>query len=332
MTKKGLHILNRKLAAAASASTASRSAKGKKRAREDDDEQEEPAMKKPKVASVPVREVDASNSRGRIKTYSSNAKKAKRAVSRESSEDAEKRKRGRPRVSSPSRTLKAKVKVEEHVAEQDKSLFAQPRAVNGRFGKKSPKKVVDSKSQSSSSRKVPEDSDHEGDFNSRSTLRRKRSHDSLEDVEESPKKKIDSSDKEPEAFHTTQRIVPRPVSGFRGGRLFSNPNPQQFALYAWAGPLILDDSSSSDDEKHPETPEDDQSITASVVSAEDDPLPFFPLPTLLSKAPLSYKPSPHSFGAARHRNLWAQLQNRVEVPKLQIVDTEVNSYHLSLWC
>ena len=43
---------------------------------------------------------------------------------------------------------------------------------------------------------------------------------------------------------TVQRVLPRPMSGFRGGGLTFNPNPLQYALHAWAGPVVLDDSSS----------------------------------------------------------------------------------------
>jgi len=124
----------------------------------------------------------------------------------------------------------------------------------------------------------------------------------VEDLEEPPKKKSASEQNQDSVVQVegpAQKVLPRPVSGFRGGRLFSNPNPLRFALHAWAGPLILDESS-SDDEKAPETPDDGLSSAADIAPAEElmDSM-FLPSSILPRAPPLTCKPSPFVFAKNR---------------------------------
>ncbi|KAF8967844.1 hypothetical protein BDZ97DRAFT_472657 [Flammula alnicola] len=302
VTHKGLPVLDRKLAAAASACS-SKSKKSKKHGREDEEEEEQRPLKRRKSEPEPLLH------KAKVtKTYSSSARKLRLDPL---PEPPTKRKRGRPRLSSPKRVVRPKVKVEEPAPEGEKSLLFQPRAVNGRFGKKdkSPRKNGESTSPTSSSsrkgRSGGQDSDDENDQRKWISPRRKRSSDNIEELEESPRKKA-TKQKQPLVEEdvreeaAAQRVLPRPLSGFRGGRLFSNPNPLQFALYAWAGPVVLDDSSSSDDEKHPETPEDADSITAGVITPEEDTPSFTPpAAVIIPRAPLTYKPSPFAFAKNR---------------------------------
>ena len=216
-----------------------------------------------------------------------------------------KRRRGRPRLSSPRAIARAKVKVEELQVEIP--VVAQPRATNGRFGKKDKsgrKSREFSGGTSTVARSIEDDDDLE--LKTRTSPRHKRGIDAVEDLEESPKKKsaskqdLDGGNDIIEVVRLegpAQKVLPRPASGFRGGRLFSNPNPLRFALHAWAGPLILDESS-SDDEKQPETPEDGLSSTAEIAPAEELSPSIF-LSSILPRAPLTYKPSPFVFAKNR---------------------------------
>jgi hypothetical protein len=229
------------------------------------------------------------------------------ALSRNTSEPA-KRKRGRPRLSSPQVMSKSKVKTEE--LQVDIPDVAQPRATNGRFGKKD-KSWRKSREYTVGSTVADDDDDLE--FR---TPRRKRGIDAVEDIEEPPKKRSASeqnpdSGNDLEVERPGQKVLPRPASGFRGGRLFSNPNPLRFALYAWAGPLILDESS-DDDEKHPETPEDGFSSAADIAPAEELMDPMF-LPSILPRAPpLTCKPSPFVFAKNRWNATSAALNKVVD--------------------
>ena len=214
-----------------------------------------------------------------------------------------KRRRGRPRLSSPRAIAKAQVKVEE--LQDDIPVVAQPRATNGRFEKKDKSRRKSRECSGVSSTVAKSDDDNDLGQNTR-TSRRKRAIDTVEDLEAPPKKKS-ASERNPgaEVEGPVQKVIPRPASGFRGGRLFSNPNPLQFALYAWAGPLILDESS-SDDEKQPETPEDGLSLAADIAPPEDLSPSMF-LPSILPRAPLTYKPSPFVFA----KNRWNATLNQV---------------------
>ena len=211
-----------------------------------------------------------------------------------------KRKRGRPRLSSPRVILKTQVKVEE--LQVDIPVVAQPRATNGRFGKKD--KSWRKSGEYTGVGSTVARSDDNNDLGSK-TPRRKRGIDSVEDFEEPPKKKSTSEQNGNKVIQViqvegpAQKVLPRPVSEFRGGRLFSNPNPLRFALHAWATPLILDESS-SDEEKQPETPEDGLSSAADIAPAEElmDSM-FLPSSILPRAPPLTCKPSPFVFAKNR---------------------------------
>ena len=209
-----------------------------------------------------------------------------------------KRKRGRPRLSSPRLISKTKVKIEE--LQVDIPVVAQPRATNGRFGKKD-KSWRKSHEYTAVGSTVADDDDDDVEPKS---PRRKRGIDAVQDFEEVPKKRSASeqnpnSGNDVEVVGSGQKVLPRPASGFRGGRLFSNPNPLRFALYAWAGPLILDESS-DDDEKQPETPEDSLSSVADIAPTEEITDSMFLPSSILPRAPpLTCKPSPFVFAKNR---------------------------------
>ena len=230
------------------------------------------------------------------------------ALDRNASEPA-KRKRGRPRLSSPRMISKPKVKIEEL---QVIPVVAQPRATNGRFGKKD-KSWRKSREYTAIGSTVADDDD---DLESESP-RRKRGIDVVEDFEEPPKKRSESeqnrnSGNDVDVVGPGQKVLPRPASGFRGGRLFSNPNPLRFALHAWAGPLILDESS-DDDEKQPETPEDGLSSAADIAPTEEmmDSM-FLPSSILPRAPPLTCKPSPFVFAKNRWNATSAALNKVVD--------------------
>ena len=273
---------------------------------EQDEEDERPFKRRksiigPKVSSAAYRAMTRGDEQEEEDRPSKKQKAAHELIApacgdRNASEPA-KRKRGRPRLSSPRVISKTKVKVEE--LQVDIPVVSQPRATNGRFGKKD-KSWRKSREYTGVGSTVAK-SDDDDDLGSK-TPRRKRGIDAVEDFEEPPKKKstseqnLDSGNDVIEVEGPAQKVLPRPVSGFRGGRLFSNPNPLRFALHAWAAPLILDESS-SDDEKQPETPEDGLSSAADIAPAEElmDSM-FLPLPRV---PPLTFKPSPFVFAKNR---------------------------------
>jgi hypothetical protein len=231
------------------------------------------------------------------------------ALLRETAEPV-KRKRGRPRLSSPRVISKPKVKIEE--LQVDIPVVAQPRATNGRFGKKD-KSWRKSREYTAVGSTVADDDD---DLESISP-RRKRGIDAVEDFEEPPEKRS-ASEQNPkdvndlEVIGPGQKVLPRPASGFRGGRLFSNPNPLRFALHAWASPLILDESS-DDDEKQPETPEDSLSSAADIAPTEESMDSMFIPSSILPRAPpLTCKPSPFVFAKNRWNATSATLNKVVD--------------------
>ncbi|KAF8161189.1 hypothetical protein B0H34DRAFT_699818 [Crassisporium funariophilum] len=334
VTNKSILSLNQKIAAAAAMASASTSKQSRKHQREAVEEPEERSLKRRKS------ELDPSLKSKVTKTYST---KAKRLEANPSSVSAPvlvdappKRKRGRPRLSSPKRIVKSAVKLEESAeAEMPTVVVIQPRAQNGRFGKKDrswrkSREMSGTTGKSSQTERSPEKGDSMG--GTRTSPRRKRSGDHLES-EESPRKRVAHdylpTRKEKQDEGPAQKVLPRPASGFRGGRLFSNPNPLRYALHAWAGPVILDDSSSSsDDEKHPETPEDDLSPAADIVSPEEDvstPL-FLPQPLIVPRAPLIYKPTPFAFA----KNRWNSGSTSFSQSSTRtLVETEITKKYAS---
>ena len=220
-----------------------------------------------------------------------------------------KRKRGRPRLSSARVISKTKVKIEE--LQVDIPVVAQPRATNGRFGKKDKSWRKSNEYTAVGSTGADDDDDLES-----KSPRRKRGIDTVEDFEEPPKKRSASDQNLNSGGNDVvvgpgQKVLPRPASGFRGGRLFSNPNPLRFALHAWAGPLILDESS-DDDEKQPETPEDGLSSAADIAPTEElmDSV-FLPSSILPRAPPLTCKPSPFVFAKNRWNATSAALNKVV---------------------
>lgn len=248
-----------------------------------------------------------------------------------------KRKRGRPRLSSPRYRSKAHVetevvvKVEEESVEASlKRTFSQPRATNGRFGRKDKPQRRPSDTATPGLTKSPKSpknkSDKRADEPSKGTWtspRRKRGNDAgLEELEDDRRRKVSRTQSDDlDAAKSHQKVMPRRTSGFKGGSLLSNPNPLRFALHAWAGPVVLDESSSEDDSSAPDTPEDILSPAPEIVTVEDDELSasaLLPAPPALH-APLIYKPSPFAFSKRR----WVALSGlperlasaRKQVPK-----------------
>ncbi|CAA7259100.1 unnamed protein product [Cyclocybe aegerita] len=281
VTQKGLSLLDRKLAAAAA--SASKPSKSKKHRRDEEEEVEEARPLKRRKS-----EPELVLPKGRVtKTYSRSARRYRRSPTPEL---PRRRGPGRPRLASPLFKHKiTKVKVEEPAPEVEKSTLSQPRAQNGRFGKKDKKKTQEA----TSARSQSDGSISDGQ---ESSPARKRHSDDVEVGDDSPRKKVARRDE----GVASQKVLPRRSSGFSGSRLFSNPSPLQFALKAWAGPVILDDSSSSSSssDEQPETPEDDQSPAADVVEPEELSTHHF-LPGMMPRGPLTYKPSPLSFAKNR---------------------------------
>ena len=110
--------------------------------------------------------------------------------------------------------------------------------------------------------------------------------------DDAPRKRV--SKEEDEA--PVQRVLPRSASNFRGG-IYSRPNPMRFAQYAWAVPRVLDDSSEEDD-KTPQTPDGVVPADVEVVTEESSVVSLFP-PHAAPRAPLTFRPSPHTFAKNR---------------------------------
>jgi len=130
--------------------------------------------------------------------------------------------------------------------------------------------------------------------------RKRRGSEDLSYGEESPRKKTSlEGDRDRGESPPIQKVIPRRASTFKGATLVSNPNPLRFALRAWANPVLRDESSSSEDEKGPETPEDHLSPpAATIIDLERDQ--DFPMSApALPRAPLTFKPSPFTFAKRR---------------------------------
>jgi histone-lysine N-methyltransferase SUV420H len=236
VTKENLSVIDNHIAAAASSSTSSldNDKKSKKRQPETEPKAERDSKRRrsevePGVARKP----------NIIKiTYSSVHKRGMN-------------------VTSLTQKAPSTVKVEElaHDAET-LVLKVQPRGNNGRFARKGNSPDVQSTVYS------------RGNNGLRSSPRRKRANQDLEEPNEVPRKRSLGEDEQPaEVLPPIQKVFPRRSSGFRAGRLFSKPNPQQFALKAWSGPIV--DDSSEEEESHLLTPEDDLSPVAEVVDPDE---------------------------------------------------------------
>ncbi|TFK44803.1 hypothetical protein BDQ12DRAFT_742260 [Crucibulum laeve] len=303
VSHKVLPVLDRKLAAAASASAPVSPVKRGRPRKYERDEDGRPIKKR----RIDIARKGTSDTRS--KTHDSDP-----------TEEPVKRKRGRPRLSSPRaqkhKFVKIKVRVKEEETTVQLSPASQPRSTNGRFGKKDKNgDPVSPRAERAAERdKMRGDEDDETSAPTRISPRNKnkRPH-SVEDGDGSPRKRPllqgDMEMQEPEPAH---RVLPRPASSFRGGRLFSNPNPLSFALHAWASPVVLDDSSSSEDEKPPVTPEEDALSPAADISSPDEPESSSLYIPVLPRVASIYKPNPLTFAKRR----WVSLSTSPSVSAL----------------
>ncbi|KAK7053347.1 histone lysine methyltransferase Set9 [Paramarasmius palmivorus] len=297
VTQKALPTLDRKLAAAANSK--------RKRQSEDEDPNEKPA-KKAKIAESAT-----------PKSAKNKAQKAKPV----SEPEPPKRKRGRPRLTSP-RAQKNKqqqstviVKMEEEEISLNSIGFKdQPRKTDGRFekksGKSSPQKIYIPGSAESSPGKTREQRALEREKQKARLEKEGKNKRSSEGgdagLEDSPLRKKSKHEEPPPL-----RMYPRPSLVNRGSNLFSKPNPMRFAARAWAGPLVADDGTSSEEDKGPVTPEDSAASSPAIEVVDADPAP-------LAAPSLTYKPSPFNF--ARRR--WSsQSRPQTEEPVAQPDDT-----------
>ncbi|KAF5380373.1 hypothetical protein D9615_004503 [Tricholomella constricta] len=288
ISQKALSVLDRKLAAAAS------SASNKTRKHNRDSDSVERPAKRRKTEPVKTEIV--------VKVIKSSIKDTeKKRLSLPTPVVPEKRKRGRPRLHRPPEDLSnVQSQTGEMVATESKP---QPRNTNGRFEKKvrSPKKsepTLSSRAERAIERQKAKSQDNEEEkVGTWTSPRRKRSIDELH-LEELPSKR--PYRRREQVLEPPKRVVPRSTTNFKGGRLFSNPNPLSFALQAWAGPVNFDES--SEDEKAPVTPDDIQSPPAAIIEANSTDAHIVSLAITASTLPrgaLTFKPSPFTFAKRR---------------------------------
>lgn len=303
---KTLPVLDRKLADAASAT---------KRSRGEDPKEEESISKRRKVdngpsaASKPKQTSPGTNkSTSSASTASDRTSPVSAKTSIESPSES-KRRRGRPRLSDKLLSSVSVVKTEEEAAHiPPKSSFSQPRNTNGRFGRKD----TLLKAQQRAARAVttvewtspPRKERFEPHQPTRSSPRKRRAIEDLTYDQENPRNQ-DSflEDQDEIELLPLQRVLPRRGSNFKGASLVSNPNPLRFALQAWANPVLRDETSSSEDDQGPETPEDHFSPPSTAIldlEQEEREERDFPMSApLLPRAPLTHKPSPLTFAKRR---------------------------------
>jgi histone-lysine N-methyltransferase SUV420H len=334
VTPKALPALDRKLAAAASVSSTSL------KSRKHEKFKGERPAKRRKTEPGPRVEMSAKAKKallggdGRVRN-----RRHSLPGTRQQDDEAEKPKRGRPRLTSPSRQT---AKDEEVSLQFISEAKHQPRDTNGRFESKrdamssivrktfSPvlvntalsraqRAIERGKVKSWLERKAEESERKEQEESGgiRMSLRnRKRANDTDNEKDDHPRKKVQRDLHGPgvvrglETPHPLQRILPGPASSFRGGKLFSNPNPLSFAMRAWATPVIQG-GESSEDETAPVTPEDYNSPPTAVVESDQEVTATGSLISssifIPGAAPprgaLTFKPSPFTF--ARRR--WASM-------------------------
>ncbi|KAJ7680438.1 hypothetical protein DFH06DRAFT_973526 [Mycena polygramma] len=278
VNKKALSVLDRKLAAAAA--DASASAQSRKRQRE---EEERKPLKRRKTE--PVLRVETSKTprgkyvkRGRhslpgpkvLHTYGRRGRKLRSpSPSNSDRKDDEPESEAPPEEEvEPTPKVRRKKKASTPQPTLSRAQRAEEREKVRRWQQKVKEEVEDS----------PEE---DPDVTSSA---RKRSSADLEELEDPPKKRV------PRAKETQlplQKVLPRPSSGFRGGQLFSKPNPLSYALHAWASPLVST-ASSSEDELPPVTPEDELTVDLPSETCGPD-----------YKSPASFKPTPFTFARRR---------------------------------
>ncbi|KAG6918717.1 hypothetical protein DXG01_012202 [Tephrocybe rancida] len=281
ISHKSLSVLDRKLAAAASASV---------RKHERDSDSVDRPSKRRKTEPVKVQ-----TSAKLLKRYKDNLKK-RHSLPAAPAPPQEKRKRGRPRLDRDASGMPIRV------PPRTKSLpitdtNPQPRNTNGRFEKKirSPKAAEPTVLSSRAERAIERDraKTHVDDNAEKDGTSRKRTIDDL-DLQELPIKRAYIRRDPP------KRVVPRQTSSFKGGQLFSNPNPYSFARQAWAGPVTFDES--SDDGEAPVTPEDVLSPPPTIIEADTPDGHTAPLQmsaSILPRGASIFKPSPFAFAKRR---------------------------------
>ncbi|KAJ7446174.1 hypothetical protein B0H11DRAFT_2085389 [Mycena galericulata] len=280
VNKKALSVLDRKLAAAAAAG----SPKSRKRQRE---EEERPMLKRRKTE--PVLRVETSKSqkgkysrRGRhtlpgpkgLQTYGRYKRERKaRSLSPSKSENKDEE------LGSEAPQEEAE-KVAKKVRRKKKASTPQPTLSRAQRAEERDKirRWL---------QKKDEEADRDSGDEGASGSARKRPSADIDDLEDHPKRKVARAK---EKQLPLQKVLPRPSSGFRGGQLFSKPNPLSYALYAWASPLVSTPSS-SEDELTPVTPEDELTVD----------LPLDPCGPVFASTPTidAFKPSPFSFARRR---------------------------------
>ncbi|KAJ7647222.1 hypothetical protein FB45DRAFT_732872 [Roridomyces roridus] len=284
VNKKALSVLDRKLAAAAAA------ASPKKRQRE---VEERPALKRRKTEPVlhvettksqrvkstkaGLHSLSAPPAKG-IRTYGKGARKRARSPSPiPSSSDVEDEEE-EPEPEPPQEEEEEESKVEAKVQRKKKATTPQPTLSRAQ------RAVQREKVRSWLQKQEKDGEDEEKDERSSA---RKRSSADIEDLEDHPRRKMARAK---EQQLPLQKVLPRPMSGFRGGQLFSKPNPLNYALHAWASPVVSTPSS-SEDELAPVTPEDELTV-----DLPSDPCgPIFPSASIID----AFKPSPFSFARRR---------------------------------
>lgn len=272
------------------------------------------------------------------RTYMSAAKRMRSPLRSAKSmlSDSPKRKRGRPRLMAPTvvrRSLRANAKSDDG---SDVGVVSQPRSINGRFGRKN---RMGSYSASASASQSPGKGQKRKltDRDERAAAREKRSREMEMEAEGDQEEDAEKDD----AAHrvSEERAVRRSGNpaggGFHGTRLSFNPNPMRYAMRAWAGTVRLEEhgpcSSSSDDEdeKHPNTPEDAQSVDAVAIAdsthADDDEGPvedelpvYIPSSDFMRGASLTCGPSPMALARKR----WNSLVTPRKVIQRSLVDNE----------
>ncbi|KAG7098649.1 hypothetical protein E1B28_000565 [Marasmius oreades] len=275
VTHNALPTLDRKLAAAAS-----------KRIRHDESSLEEPVSKKSRLS------LSLSPGKGRSRGSEGN----ETPIS-----EPPKRKRGRPRLTSPRPTKKAQVIIK--LEEEEVTLHSfkdQPRRSNGQFGGKS-NSVPRAASQTEASpiRNREQRALEREKLRAKLEKGSKRSGES--EVNDPPSSKRRRWDDEGHKV-PLQRMVPKP-SPFRTlSGLMSKPNPMRFATQAWAGPLVAEDGASSEEDKGPDTLED-AALPPAVIDittgfdSEKSSATVGMIPSL------TYKPSPFNFA----RRKWSSM-------------------------
>ncbi|KAJ7780549.1 hypothetical protein DFH07DRAFT_1022311 [Mycena maculata] len=282
VNKKALSVLDRKLAAAAAAA-ASASPKSRKRQREDE---ERPMLKRRKTE--PVTRVETSKSqrgkyiRGGRGRHSLPGPKGLQTYGRKA------------RSLSPSKSdIKDEEEVESEAPQREEVQVVPKRKYKKRSSTPQP---TLSRAQRAEERekirrwlqkKEEEEAEKDSGDEDAGGSARKRSSADIDDLEDRPKKKVPRAK---EKQLPLQKVLPRPSSGFRGGQLFSKPNPLSYALHAWASPVVSTPSS-SEDELPPVTPEDE--VTVELPS--DACGSVFSSPSTID----AFKPSPLSFARRR---------------------------------